>query len=90
MRQGISFVLRLEKLEQVYLHGVLGVGGAIPEGELKTEKRRSNYRSDVQRAEGTLIKDAAARDWKTKGGRGQKEVTLQQRSFPVRFGNQGN
>ena len=90
MRQGISFVLRLEKLEQVYLHGVLGVGGAIPEGELKTEKRRSNYRSDVQRAEGTLIKDAAARDWKRKGGRGQKEGTLHQRSFSVRFGNQGN
>ena len=42
------------------------------------------------RAEGTLIKDTAARDWKTKGERGQKEVTLQQRSFLVRLGNQGN
>ena len=29
-----------------------GVGGAITEGELKTEKKRSNYRSDIQQSWG--------------------------------------
>ena len=67
-------------------------GGGRSHYRRRVENREERITTGVMfsRAEGTLIKDAAARDWKTKGERGQKEVTLQQRSFPVRFGNQGN